>query len=47
MGRVAARLRAGGALVVGIHESLPEELPGFAPWPGARAIYRKLPPAAT
>jgi chemotaxis protein methyltransferase CheR len=46
MGRVAARLRAGGALVVGIHESIPENLSGFVPWPGARAIYRKLAPAA-
>ncbi|HEX9673917.1 MAG TPA: CheR family methyltransferase [Burkholderiales bacterium] len=44
MGRVAARLRAGGALVVGIHESLPKNLPGFEPWPGARAVYRKLAP---
>jgi chemotaxis protein methyltransferase CheR len=42
MRRVLARLRPGGALVVGIHESLPENLPGFVPWPGARAIYRKF-----
>lgn len=42
MGRVAARLRAGGALVVGMHEALPANLPGFEPWRGARAIYRKL-----
>jgi len=42
MGRVVARLRSGGALVVGIHESLPENIPGFVPWPGARAIYRRL-----
>jgi hypothetical protein len=32
--------------VIGIHESLPENLQGFAPWRGARAIYRKLTPAA-
>ena len=42
MERVVARLRPGGALVIGIHESLPESLPGFTPWPGARAITRKL-----
>jgi chemotaxis protein methyltransferase CheR len=47
MERAAARLRPGGALVVGIHESLPEGIPGFASWPGARAIHRKLGPAAT
>lgn len=45
MERVVARLRPGGALVVGIHESLPEAIPGFTPWDGARAIYRKLAPA--
>lgn len=42
MRRVTARLRPGGALVVGIHESLPVGLPGFVPWNGTRAIYRKL-----
>jgi len=41
MSRVASRLRPGGALVLGIHETLPEDLAGLAPWPGARAIYRK------
>ena len=41
MQRIADRLRPGGALVVGIHESLPEGLAGFAPWPGARAIHRR------
>ncbi|MBI4196171.1 MAG: methyltransferase domain-containing protein, partial [Betaproteobacteria bacterium] len=41
MERVVARLRPGGALVIGIHESLPEGLRGPAPWPGARAIYCK------
>jgi chemotaxis protein methyltransferase CheR len=42
MERVVARLRPGGALIIGVHESLPEGLRGLAPWPGARAIYRKL-----
>jgi chemotaxis protein methyltransferase CheR len=40
MERLATRLRPGGALVIGVHESLPEALAGFEPWPGARAIFR-------
>ena len=42
MKRLVAQLRPGGALVIGVHESLPEGLRGLAPWPGARAVYRKL-----
>ena len=42
MVQTVARLRPGGALVIGIHESLPDGLGGLAPWPGTRAIYRKL-----
>ena len=42
MMRIARRLRSGGALVLGIHEALPEDLAGFAPWPGMRAIYRRI-----
>jgi chemotaxis protein methyltransferase CheR len=38
---LATALRPGGALVVGLHESLPEPAPGFAPWPAARAVYRR------
>lgn len=45
MARVVARLRPGSALVVGIHESPPDGLDRLAPWPGARAIYRKLEPS--
>jgi chemotaxis protein methyltransferase CheR len=41
MARIAACLRPGGAMVLGIHEVLPEGLPGFAPWPGARATYHR------
>jgi len=41
---VVARLRPGGALVVGIHESLPGSLSDLAPWDRTRAIYRKLQP---
>ena len=41
--RVTSRVRPGGAPVIGIHESLPEDPNGMTPWPGARAtIYRKL-----
>ena len=41
IGRHLARsLRAEGALVVGVHEALPDRLDGLAPWPGARGIYR-------
>ncbi|MGE5792834.1 MAG: CheR family methyltransferase [Bacteroidota bacterium] len=40
--RIGARLRPGGALVVGSHESLPDGLAGFAPWPDARAICRRV-----
>jgi len=38
---LAGCLRTGGALVVGVHESLPERSEGFVPWPGVRAIYRR------
>jgi chemotaxis protein methyltransferase CheR len=41
MTRIADRLRPGGALVLGIHEALPEGLAGFVAWPGARAVYRR------
>jgi chemotaxis protein methyltransferase CheR len=38
---IADRLQPGGALVVGVHESLPGGLAGFAPWPGARGVHRR------
>jgi chemotaxis protein methyltransferase CheR len=42
LGHFARALRAGGALVIGAHESLPGNGDGpFAPWPGARCIYRR------
>jgi chemotaxis protein methyltransferase CheR len=41
MMRIADRLRPGGALVLGVHEALPEGLAGFVAWPGARAVYRR------
>ncbi len=34
------RMTAGGMLVVGGHESLPEEHVDFSPWSGAKVIYR-------
>jgi chemotaxis protein methyltransferase CheR len=40
--RIAAALHAGGALVVGIHESLPPGIDEFVPWPAARAVFRRL-----
>lgn len=38
LGRV---LRPGGALVIGAHERLPEDTPGFRAWIAARGIYRR------
>jgi chemotaxis protein methyltransferase CheR len=38
---LAAALRPGGALVLGLHESLPQPAPEFEPWPAARAIFRR------
>jgi len=40
--RIANRLRIGGALVIGIHESLPGGVVGLAPWPGTRCTYRRV-----
>jgi chemotaxis protein methyltransferase CheR len=39
--RMVARLQPQGALVVGIHERLPDEFRGLEPWPGSRACYRR------
>jgi chemotaxis protein methyltransferase CheR len=41
MRRIVDRLRPGGALVVGIHEVLPEALGLLAPWPGIHGVYRR------
>jgi chemotaxis protein methyltransferase CheR len=44
LGGLAAALRPGGALVIGLHEALPRDrAPGFEPWPGARGAYRRAP----
>lgn len=42
MRRIASRLRIGGALLIGIHESLPDGVAGVAPWSGARSVYRRI-----
>jgi chemotaxis protein methyltransferase CheR len=42
LAEIAARLRPGGALVVGSHEALPPGAPGFEPW--SPCIVRRLPP---
>lgn len=34
------RLHDGGALVVGVHEGLPQPAAGFEPSPGCRAVFR-------
>lgn len=43
MARIVGRLRPGGALVVGAHESVPPGMLELVAWPGARTIYRKHP----
>ena len=40
MARISHVLRPGGALVLGAHETLVNNAPGFIPWPGARHIWR-------
>jgi chemotaxis protein methyltransferase CheR len=39
--RLAAAVRPGGALVIGLHEALPDPPAPFEPWPGARAVHRR------
>jgi len=41
MQRIVGCLRPGGALVIGLHEELPEALGNLESWAGMRAIYRK------
>ena len=43
--RIASCMQCGGALVIGIHESLPQPAREFEPWQGCRAIFRKRGPA--
>jgi chemotaxis protein methyltransferase CheR len=39
--RMVERLRPGGALAVGIHETIPVEVSSLQPWPRVRALYRR------
>jgi chemotaxis methyl-accepting protein methylase len=41
LARLTSALRTGGALAIGLHESLPEPHPAIAPWPDTRAIFRR------
>lgn len=41
MAGIVGRLRPGGALVVGAHESVPPAMQELLAWPGTRTIYRK------
>jgi chemotaxis protein methyltransferase CheR len=41
LGQISARLQAGGALVIGQHEALPQGVAGFRPWFPRLGIYRK------
>jgi chemotaxis protein methyltransferase CheR len=40
LARLTGALRPGGALAIGVHESLPEPHRGLAPWPDTRSIFR-------
>jgi chemotaxis methyl-accepting protein methylase len=42
LARLTGARRTGGALAVGVHESLPEPHRGLAPWPDARSIFRRM-----
>ena len=44
LSRIAARLRRGGALVLGRHELLPDDAAGFVPWQDAPSAFRWLGP---
>jgi chemotaxis protein methyltransferase CheR len=41
LARLAESLHPGGALVVGAHETLPDQSPLFTPWPKASSIHRR------
>jgi len=42
LARIRDRVVAGGALIIGIHESLPSGYPGFEPWLGITGVFRKV-----
>ena len=39
--RVGGAVRPGGALVIGLHEALPDPPAPYEPWRGARAVFRR------
>ena len=41
LGRIDRCLRAGGYLVIGSHERIPDDAPGYAPLEGSLPVYRK------
>ena len=41
LGRISAVIKPGGALVIGVHEDLPEDVGGFGEWSARLRIYRK------
>lgn len=47
LGRIQKKLLPGGALVIGIHEKLPEGVTGFRAWKGGRGIFRESDEPAT
>lgn len=42
MNQIQRQLRTGGALVLGIHEQLPDGIVGFEPWSDKLRIFRKI-----
>jgi chemotaxis protein methyltransferase CheR len=46
LARMLEHLRPGGALVIGLHEALPEPVATLGPWPGARAVFLRSYPDA-
>lgn len=43
LGQVKGKLMPGGALVIGVHESLPPGAGGLTAWMGSPGVYRNLP----
>jgi chemotaxis protein methyltransferase CheR len=46
LARIGARLRPGGALVIGRHEALTDDTVRFLPWEHAPSVFRRDPEAA-
>jgi chemotaxis protein methyltransferase CheR len=43
LAHLATAVHPGDALVVGLHEALPQSAPEFKPWPRTRAVFRRTP----